>query len=241
MITCKLIGGMGNQLFSISAAIGHAVAVGDDYAFDFDSCYTPLQGNPSNHYRSTIFKNLPSGKDTNCIQWKEPSHEYHPIPHRKNITLDGYFQSEKYFLHCQDLIKNSFFLEKAELGFPYATLHIRRGDYLNNPNIHPCLSLDYYKEAIKLVRSDVILVFSDNLDWAEQNLKNERCKFVECSDIETLSLLTGAEESIIANSTFSWWGAWLKKSNGITVAPSVWFGPDGPSYRDIVPDRWVKI
>jgi hypothetical protein len=110
------------------------------------------------------------------------------------------------------------------LALPHRTaLHVRRGDYLTLPSSHPTLPLDYYREAMTIFEPPY-LVFSDDLAWCREHLPQETCVFVEHNrDYEDLFLTVMCDAHITANSTFSWWGAWL--GGGPAIYPRNWYGP----------------
>lgn len=154
------------------------------------------------------------------------------------IDLHGYFQSEKYFSHIKEDILKEFTFKK-EISTPakelfesifgeneVISLHIRRGDYILNPN-HPVQPLDYYKKALNfLPESSPVLIFSDDSDWCNQQelFGADRFTVSEGNDAFTdLFLQSQCTYHIICNSSFSWWGAWLAQSKKV-IAPKNWFG-----------------
>lgn len=255
MTSSFLMGGLGNQMFQIAAATSLAIDNNDEAIFNFNACYTPLQGNPSNKYKDTLFKNI---KKSDVLYYdyihEEKSHKYEPIQYKKNILLKGYFQSEKYFVNNKKTIINLFNIEEKTENFlyekynfsnyKYVSVHIRRGDYLKFSNIHPTCSIDYYLKAMQHFDNYKFLFVSDDIAWVKENFKNNNYIFSEETDeINDLILLTLCDHNIIANSTFSWWGAYLnKKSDKIIIRPNKFFGNDGPKdENDICPDEWIKI
>lgn len=253
MISSKLFGGLGNQMFQISAAHSLSIRNNDVSGFNFNECYTPLQGKPSNFYKDNIFKNI-SVIETYDFKnhYIETSHQYSPIPYTNDLLLNGYFQSEKYFVDFKDEIMNLFYLDtyKNEIDSflkfdkPITSVHIRRGDYLKNPHIHPTCDLNYYKKAIDLIGDSLFLFISDDIEWVKQNFKSENYIFSNFNnDILEMELMSKCQNNIIANSTFSWWGAYLNKNiNKKIIAPLIWFGEGGPkNYFDIIPESWIKI
>lgn len=170
------------------------------------------------------------------------------------ITLSGFFQSEKYFKHIEDEIRVDFSF-KDELLEPCKemmgsigsaiSLHVRRTDYLQNSN-HTTLNLEYYSQALKHFNdTSTVLVFSDDPEWCkEQKLfSSDRFMISESGDhYVDLCLMSLCEQHIIANSSFSWWGAWLSGSNDV-IAPIQWFGEDNhdKDTKDLIPQRWARI
>ncbi|WP_417427757.1 alpha-1,2-fucosyltransferase [Halpernia sp.] len=184
---------------------------------------------------------------------------------QKNIYLKGYFQSEKYFIKYEEQIREDFKIisllkkETTEILKIINTqnsisLHIRRGDYVNNPVanlVHGTCDLNYYYKAITIIKekieNPVFFIFSDDINWAKENLKIEdKIYFVDFNDASTnyedLKLMSSCKHNIIANSSFSWWGAWLNNNkNKIVIAPNKWFNVDYHNATDIIPESWLKI
>ncbi len=182
-----------------------------------------------------------------------------------NSYFNGYWQSYKYFESIKPLVLKEFtFKEKpsaknAELlkeitGTSAICIHIRRGDYVTDPLTVEVLgtrSLDYYYEAIthmvKRVKNPHFYVFSDDPEWVKQNLKldypatyigHNQGKYA----YEDLRLMSHCQHFIIANSTFSWWGAWLSAhENKIVIAPKQWFSDKSKDSRDLVPPTWIRL
>ena len=171
-----------------------------------------------------------------------------------DVSLFGFFQSEKYFKHIEESIKEDFTFREHILepckeiaeGFENpVSLHVRRTDYLTNNANHHNLDLSYYEEALKHFDDRQVIVFSDDPEWCkEQSLfSDDRFLVSESEDNKIdLCLMTFCTSHIIANSSFSWWGAWLAKSKK-TVAPSIWFaGPDASKdISDLYLPDWIII
>ena len=169
-----------------------------------------------------------------------------------NVNLYGYFQSEKWFSHIENSIRKDFEwrddvdamcgqMFENITGGQAISLHIRRTDHLIKPTYHPVLPLSYYEEALSKFPSDIpVLVFSDEPAWChEQDLfKDDRFLISDSGDnITDMCLMSMCQYQIMANSTYSWWGAWLSNSEHV-IAPKLWFGPDGQDPKDIYVDRW---
>jgi hypothetical protein len=177
--------------------------------------------------------------------------------------LVGYWQSEKYFQNVSQQIRKDFSFalpienENLEIAKQIertnsVSLHVRRGDYTNSKNTatYNICSLDYYNEAIKYITERTIdpylYVFSDDINWVKTNLKIDLpCEFVDhnkgVNSFNDMRLMSFCDHNIIANSSFSWWGAWLNSNkNKIVVAPSLWFA-NGTNEKDLTPQSWVKI
>lgn len=185
----------------------------------------------------------------------------------KHIYLDGYFQSEKYFSCVEDMIKIEFefpALDQKNLVLANSiqaaenavSIHIRRGDYLRSEkthNTHGVLPLTYYHLALDELRSRypklTLFIFSDDISWAKKNLisSDDVSIFVE-GNCETnswkdMALMTFCKHHIMANSSFSWWGAWLSDKRGEVFAPQHWFNPEFVDFNvsDFIPERWTLV
>ncbi len=174
-----------------------------------------------------------------------------------NVSLHGYFQSEKYFKNVEEEIRQDFTF-KNEIAIPCKhmmstmdtpiALHIRRGDFLINSDNHHNLGLDYYEKCLSLFDDDRnVIIFSDDPQWCkEQKLfSDDRFLVAEGNNSHTdLCLMSLCCDFIIANSSFSWWGAWLSKGvNKIVCAPDKWMGPNNAhlDISDMLPDEWTIV
>lgn len=182
---------------------------------------------------------------------------------KNNCYLSGDWQSEKYFEDIKDIIKKDFtlknkisettndFIGKIE-HTASISIHIRRGDYVKNSktnSFHGTCPITYYEQAIKIIEEKIsnpeFFIFSDDIDWVKANLKIKYpITYVSGNNIpdyEELILMSHCKHNIIANSTFSWWGAWLNSNpNKIVIAPEKWFNSDTDT-RDLIPEGWIKI
>jgi hypothetical protein len=176
--------------------------------------------------------------------------------------LYGYFQTEKYFSESSEYLRNSFRFKKEVKEkairywekniervnvFTYCSIHVRRGDYLMYPNHHPTCSAEYYNSAIermdRLGRT-IYVVFSDDTEWCKTQFAGDNFIVVETGDqFQDMYLMSHCHHNIIANSSFSWWGAWLNKNPfKKVIAPSRWFGPEIPKdVSDIYCPSWEVI
>ena len=133
------------------------------------------------------------------------------------------------------------------------SLHVRRGDFVNNPQTfshHGVCEPGYYREAIGKIKEQhtdlEVFVFSDDMDWAKANITTDLpVTFVNGAgrqDFEDLYLMSLCRHNIIANSSFSWWGAWLNPNpEKIVVAPARWFNDKNTDTKDLLPPEWVKL
>jgi len=176
-----------------------------------------------------------------------------------HVSLQGYFQTEKYFKHIEYQIRAEFtFLDEilepckeliGTISNPIA-LHIRRGDYVINSENHFNLPLEYYEAALKKFDDNRnVIVFSDDSKWChEQSLFADDRFIISDNDDNRvdLCLMSLCNDFIIANSTYSWWGAWLSSHpNKKVIAPVQWFGKTGYTKdhdtKDLIPETWTRI
>ncbi|HAH32832.1 MAG TPA: alpha-1,2-fucosyltransferase [Elusimicrobia bacterium] len=180
--------------------------------------------------------------------------------------LDGYWGNEKYFTDIRDILLAEFTVKAALDGenkriaeliaaTNSVSLHVRRGDYVSDPGAARVLGtcpLDYYSKAVELICAKApdphFFVFSDDQAWVKDNIKIalHQVTYVDHNDgeheFEDLRLMTLCRHNIIANSSFSWWGAWLNKKNHKTVlAPAKWFVDPTINASDFIPPSWTKI
>lgn len=133
------------------------------------------------------------------------------------------------------------------------SIHIRRGDYISSPKtnqFHGACTPDYYKTAIKYiaknVKNPVFFIFSDDIDWAKDNFKSDYPIYFVSNkiipDYEELIIMSKCKHNIIANSSFSWWGAWLNENKDkIVIAPKEWFKVKNINTSDLIPKSWITI
>ena len=179
----------------------------------------------------------------------------------ENIILDGYWQNENYFKEIRDDIIKDFTPKidisneakkhlKQICSSNSISIHLRRGDYIHNShinNVHGTCDLDYYMKAIKYINKNTenikYFIFSDDIVWCKENfdfLENKVFIDDTKSGIDDLELMKHCKHNIIANSSFSWWGAWLNENdNKIVVAPKTWWA--SRQDKHIAPLNWKKI
>jgi len=176
------------------------------------------------------------------------------------VYLHGGFQSEKYFMNCADSIredftfrsidpKNASIAEQMQEQESIA-IHIRRGDYVQSPYHNTC-SVDYYLSAMQRVEATVAkpfyYIFSDDIDWVKEQLNiSADHEFITHNNgddsYKDMYLMSQCRHNIIANSSFSWWGAWLNQyGKKVVIAPEDWLSYHQVSARSIVPDAWLTL
>jgi len=265
MSLCVIIdGGLGNQLFMIFTCISKAIDENRDFTI------FPIYNNSiRSYYFTSILKNLlfkvaPNIPDE--LIYKEPSFTYNQIPDNLKI-IRGYFQSPKYFdknrNKIMDILGFNEFKNRFNLGFKAIAIHLRFGDMSFNQGNHAILKVEYYINAIKTlitkinkheyrfiifgeknddeIISDYINVFNIFFD-----IKFEKIYDIHngLSDWKELFYMSSCEHFIIANSTYSWFGAYLSNNeNKYVIYPNEWFGINnkGNSLKDLFMDNWIKM
>jgi hypothetical protein len=234
MITAKLQGGLGNMLFQMAASISLAIDLDTDYAFDISGHQCLNRGRNAKNYKNNIFSKIPDKPVKTKHTWQEPYFHYYPLPRVNDLTLTGYFQSEKYFKHNADEIRKIFTFSfnidklvyelfdalKALTKKKLLAIHIRKGDFLKFPNSHPVVTDEYIENAKNYFQTNYgnfrEFIFSDDplLNNATGN------------DIGSFIYMQYFNYFIISNSTFSWWASWLNSNpDKVIIAPRNWFGP----------------
>ena len=246
--------GLGNRLFKISAIISLALRNNDIAVFP------DLVGD---EHSETIFRNLYLDSSTRSkilYSHNHPGPGHYEIPYRENYQYVGDFQSYKYFRDQEDKFLHIFnppkdivdYLNKKYSGIlntPTVSIHIRRGDYVQNQDSYVQMSGSFVREARGIFDSNVTFVyFSDDIDWCRKNLKfSEGDVFISGeTDVVDLYLMSMMDHNIICNSSFSWWGAYLNKNKKkIVIAPSTWYGEKMMDWQrnvcDLLPPEWIVI
>jgi len=259
-VSIKLIGGLCNYMFQIACVYAYSLKNAKKYIFTTDD--SVVIHKHINEYKKNIFSNIEFFKNKNYKNFKvynEPNFHYDEIPNYcTDVYLTGYYQSYKYFSKYEKEIKNLFkypdiIIEKIKnkyyklLSQKNCSIHIRRGDYVNQPEYHPIQNLNYYMKSIKKIGIDKnFLVFSDDINWCKENLPNlENFHFIENQkDYEDFLLMSLCDNNIIANSSFSWWAAWLNENpDKKVIAPNKWFGLAYAHWdtKDLIPESWIII
>lgn len=180
-----------------------------------------------------------------------------------NVYLDGYWGSENYFKSIENIIRHEFTVAGPPAGLNETCLqkiksvnsvaiHVRRGDYVSVKEtnaVHGVCNISYYREAIELLSGRVsdpyFFIFSDDMPWVKENLVINKfpVEHVEHNSElahEDLRLMYSCRHNIVANSSFSWWGAWLNNNpDKIVIAPARW--NNIPGHETILPDSWIRL
>ena len=280
MITTRLHGGMGNQLFQYAAARALAARLGAEVALDERVLAHKGLRPCRRHFNWQVADGAALPPDRHAapvrhVLWRlsgraprfrrEHGLGYNPAfaTWGDDSYLHGYWQSERYFAALADTLREELEIvtppdaRNAEMAVRIAatagavSLHVRRGDYLALA-AHGVCSAAYYRAALDRVAAaagiaPTVFVFSDDPDWARDNLALP-CERVIVdfngaeTDYEDLRLMSECRHNVIANSSFSWWGAWLNRNPGKVVAgPARWFGDPKLANPDILPAGWLRV
>jgi hypothetical protein len=270
MVLVKIIGGLGNQMFQYAVARRLAWFLNVPLKLDICSCNAYRDwAYGLKHFK--IAAEFASEEEIiwlkclNHIQEKQFHFDPTILSLSSDVYLDGYWQSEKYFKDIDPIIRQEFTLKKepdaknAALAQKIAeteavSVHVRRGDYVTNPVVnylHGLCPLEYYHQAITRLISQVekphFYVFSDDWEWVKNNMiLGYPTTFVMINGpekaYEDLRLMSLCRYHIIANSSFSWWGAWLSNYQyKLVFAPRKWFHGYQHDTRDLIPNGWEYV
>ncbi len=266
MIYFTLRGGLGNMMFQVASVTSIALSKNTQASFgSLDSHLSYLNGenhfnpklNHSHDYKHlNMFKNmLTSNAPINTKVYTYPFHYLNIDILENEAILDGFFQSEKYFIKNEKEIRELFKPTQEVidtingkychlLSGNTISLHVRRGDYVNNSSNHPPCALSYYNKALDILGDDKVLVFSDDIEWCKDVFIGDRFIYIDNEkDYIELYMMSLCKNNIISNSSFSWWGAWLNKNkHKKVIAPKKWFGQAiSHNTNDLISETWWKI
>lgn len=255
IVSCQLYGGLGNQMFQVFTTIAYSLRYNMDFVFH----YSDNLGKRPTYWR-TFFASICDHTTTSMPACKEVGQDLAKPGDNQNIMLNGYFQSYLFFEDHFKTILKILDVEKQQTNTRKnsISLHFRRGDYKGLPDCHPIMGMDYYANALNYILAfddtvQCVHYFCEDEDLIDvekdvSTLKNEfrqivfeRCQ--EKADWEEMIAMSCCKHNIIANSSFSWWGAYLNPNpDKIVCYPSVWFGPLIPENTDAMfPKNWIKI
>ena len=268
MISIHLQGRLGNMMFQIAFLeyTGKRFGYETFYPNARENINTYIKGtdihppNPDAKDYHKIFKNFDWFKnedkpyEVNCfmqIPFKF-KHIYHVDDKTK---FKGYFQSEQWWggerEFMQELFAPSDFVLDKLSKYKYlfegnvCAIHVRRGDYLRYPDIHPTVTVDYISRAKEKLRGHSIsryLIFSDDIQWCKEHIQDSKYVFIEGEkDYIELFLIGMCQHKIISNSTFPWWGSYLSTIGGITIAPKVWIADPKIDDSAVCPWHWKQL
>lgn len=261
MIVSKVMGGIGNQLYIWANA--RSLQLDGIESYIEISHYQNQTGMTQREFlldkfpfiKYNLYTGQQNGKQFNQIG---DDFVYKSILDNENHNtyLNGYWQSEKYFekhkgIIISELLPSSDTIMKLSHKYPILnrnsiSLHVRRGDYINQQQNHPVQPIEYYLKAMEIMGNDYdqLYIFSDDIEWCRQNFNFKNSTYVQNdSELEDFWMMAMCKHNIIANSSFSWWAAYLNSNPDKTVVcPNLWFGPGlNLSTVDLIPESWLKI
>ena len=261
----KIQGGLGNQMFQY--AYGRKQELAKRSVFFDVSFFNKGRANIDTA-RDFKLDNFNIGTGAKFLKEKHRFADlYNGIKRKLGFKQEGFYQSEKYFKNIQAIIRQEFTLknplskvavdwqEKIKNAGNSVSIHIRRGDYVADKKtnaFHGVCDMDYYDRALKKIAEGTgnekirLFVFSDDIGWAKENLSYPYPTFFvsdpQIPDYEEMYLMSVCKHNIIANSSFSWWGAWLNRNaDKVVVAPKQWFANMTVDQLDILPQNWIRI
>jgi hypothetical protein len=260
MKTIKLKAGLGNQLFQYAYG-RNLIEEGQEIIFDTSFFSSNTQDTP----RPFLLKKFNIPESIIFINQKE--HVLKNILNKIYSKITGnynFFQSELYFKNIEHIIRKEFTLKDPLSNDAQkfkdiilqtsnsVSIHIRRGDYISNISAHRhhgLCDINYYQRAIthitQKIQSPTFFIFSDDIEWAKENLNIDNAIYVSnpnLTECEELMLMSYCKHNIIANSTFSWWGAWLNQNHDkIVIAPKQWTTKKTSNQLNILPKSWIQI
>ncbi|TAK48938.1 MAG: alpha-1,2-fucosyltransferase [Xanthobacteraceae bacterium] len=284
MIVTRLIGGLGNQMFQYAAARALGLRTGGavyidrrDFAsyavhayaldvFTLDARDAAPEHLPAAGFGARLGRLLRGRRSPRHVRERGLRFDPQICALGGAVYLDGYWQCERYFADRAAEIRRDFAFRQAPspanaafldriAGETSVSLHIRRGDYVSNPQalaVHGTCPPDYYVRAVELLMRRAgcdltAFVFSDDHDWVADHLRLP-VPMVQVAGndaahaYEDLRLMAACRHHVIANSSFSWWGAWLDpRPDAMVVAPARWFADPARDATDILPERWIRM
>lgn len=211
-------GRLGNQLFEVAALLGISYKLGAQACIPTTWPYRQYFNIPDEYFHDI----------STDLGHTEAQHQYDPVfidnlPKDRSVNIKGCFQSEKYFIEIKDKIREWLKprVEGRSLGDWSVGLHIRRGDYVGNPN-YTQLDADYYKAVIERYFKDPSYRFyitTDDVPYAKEHFHGSQYYIAEREPIEDLAILISCKHHILSPSSFSWWGTYLAREGGINIRP----------------------
>jgi len=263
MITCLLKGGVGNQLYQIAAAYSLSLKHKVPFKLDLNLFGGAMQGHKPSKYKDILYSNIDlftcEEEDVHLV-YHEKGFKFKEIPFDSklfknfNFAIDGYWQNPQYFKdHLKDFrklikfdnnltkkVKNKLksFKNKHIVG-----VHLRKGDYLNNPQIFPIPQVSYYKNAIKKFdkKNTVFLYCTDDKTTLNDFKFDKNNIFINGDEVTDLCVLSHCDSLILANSSFSAMASYLVKDKEKVICPPDWFGSGVQDKYEIYDDSWERL
>jgi hypothetical protein len=287
MITVRLIGGLGNQMFQYALGRRLSLDRGVPLALDLGWFGRQAPQDTPRHYELDCFaldatvhkvqRELPVprnraqlallrareavGLAPRVVRQSGSGFDPAVLQAPDGSLLMGFFQSERYFAPAADAIRADFTpvaalsedarrLQEEIAARPSISVHVRRGDYVSNPHAnryHGTMGEDYYRRALERIGAENAhaFVFSDDPGWCRSELSlgidTTVVDGAGRAAVEDLVLMSACRHHVLANSSFSWWGAWLDPDPGVVVAPARWAVDEGADFSDVYAEGWLQV
>jgi len=241
-----LKGGVCNQMFQIAAVYANCLKYNNQLGINYKLSFAAHQGFHPSRYRETLYRNILATEEVPEKVFRNLGHQFVAIPNEKDLLIDGYFQSYRFFSEYNEQIKELFCFPqsikekinkvKEKINKSFCVIHIRRGDYKVLVPHHFVCTKEYYLKCVDLIKREAdninFIVITDDKShvYSEFEQQFNTGEFIisnSQNEIEDLYLLTQADYIIGSNSSFSWWGSFLNKNKNKCLFPDVWFGKEG--------------
>lgn len=243
------MGGLGNIMFQVAfiESLGRKYSLETAYSnVQENNSYLRQMGRFEGFDVCDIFRNVNLRKEGIYTQRRGISHIYEEIIPQDGTLYIGYAVSEKNFYSREFILwifEPAEFIEKELSAYDFSnftSIHVRRTDYVGNPGFVN-LGEDYYNRAVDFIGGD-FLVFSDDIDWCKTVFRGERFYFGHGAEYLDLYLMSKCKNNIIANSTFSWWAAYLNRNpEKIIIAPRQWVADGRCTTDELIPSEWIQM
>lgn len=260
MIRISLTGGLGNQMFQYAYGRSRSIKTKEALAY----CFVHYRGNTKRRFELDVFDI--KGVRIDGFLPKIFINVCRLLGTGLPLFESGYWQSPKYFSGYEKEIRDDFlFIKPLDRRNLYVldlikktnsvSIHIRRGDYVTNKitnKFHGICDTDYYQKAVRYINRKIkkptYFVFSDDPKWAKENLKLKNATYINwnnrCNSYKDMQLMSSCKNNIIANSSFSWWAAWLNQnSDKVVITPRRWFNDRAAQegVKDLNLHKWIKL
>lgn len=261
MKTVRLKGGLGNQLYQIAAI--NSFCKDNNYKFfiDYGIRFGCGQGKHPSTYKDNLYKNFETktiNPDEKFKLIQETNFRYTPFTKTDdNVVYDGYFQTFKYFEKYKNELNDWFNFNsdltgkiqqkldsiKNKTNKKIVGVHVRRGDYTYTPNIHPTVPKKFYDQAKEMFPNHIFLYATDDLTRTSADFKfdDENIYINGKDELEDFITLSLCDSLIIGNSSFAAWASYLGNKKEQIIAPTPWFGPEGPDFTDLLDNNWKIV
>lgn len=242
----NLAGGLGNQLFQVAAGYAYSKKHGKNLCLNCER-WSASQGRQPEIYSNSIFRNFkyasPIGE---VFPFFEKRFNFDEIPHHNgNISLNGYFQSLKYFEEYREKFVDKLQLPNTKIDWideKNVAMHVRRGDYLMHHDIHLVCNTNYFIKCLEEFPDYQVNVFTDSPEYIQKEFAGYDFNIIHTGDeLLDLTLMSHHDNMICSNSSFSWWASLLSKKKDKILVPSKWFNNFKENYDDVFREEFIRV